>query len=69
MSDIILTEFRSTGQTRHHGTTPEKFLAKVDEIRKRKNGWQLELNGLIIDEKTAFGKTVCYGVYAPSKFN
>lgn len=69
MSQIIVKEYRSTGETKHHVDNPQHFLKIVDSIRAKKHGWQLFLNGEIASELNVFGKTVCYGINKPSFFN
>lgn len=66
---LILSEWTKTGRFEIEIQGREDFLREVDAIRKRRNGWQLTNNGEQISETEAFGASVCFGVFEPSRFN
>lgn len=69
MKTFELSEYHKDGQLSHYTVTKDSFLKTVDAIRKRKNGWQLtDDRGEVVDVKSAFGQSVCFGLNAPSYF-
>lgn len=66
---IIVREYFKDGGSRDFTVGKETFCETVDRIRNRRNGWHLFADGLFAEVEDVFGKSVCFGVTAPSFFN